>query len=77
MFTKHYPNLAWWIDNHGWIEIGNDDFNYSTMRVLDIGGMCWEDQSDSFEESLRKAERWASLEIESRFGEEPPKRYEE
>jgi hypothetical protein len=76
MFVEDYPNLAWWINNHGWIEIGNDEFNYSMVRVLDIGGTCWEDKkSNSFEESLEKAERWASTEIEERFDEAPPRRY--
>ena len=78
MFTESYPNLAWWINSHGWVEIGNDEFSYSWVRVLDIGGMCWEDEnSASLEEALMTAERWASREIATRFGEEPPKRYQD
>lgn len=77
MFAKHYPNLAYWINSFGWVEMGSDEYRYSMVRVLDIGGTCWEDEdSGSFEEALMKAERWASLEIENRFGEEPPKQYD-
>ena len=77
MFSEKYPNLAWWIAD-GWVELGKSDFSDSWVRVLDLGGMCWEDKdSDSLDEALWKAEVWASQEIEERFGEEPPKRYDE
>lgn len=37
-----YPQLAWWADGGGWIEVGRDDFNPSMIRVFDTGGMLWE-----------------------------------
>jgi len=78
MFSKVYPNLDWWINNHGWIEMGDDDYSNSWVRVLDVGGICWEDKdSGSLDEALQKAEVWMSLEIDGRFGEEPPKTYEQ
>lgn len=79
MFSKDYPNLDWWINNHGRIELGGDDNYFSSwVRILDMGGMCWEDEnSSSLDEALKLAERWASVEIEDRFGEEPAKRYED
>ena len=39
---KNYPNTANWVKNYGWIEIGQDDYSESFIRVLDEGGMVWE-----------------------------------
>lgn len=76
MFSKKYPNLDWWVDTHGWIELGTDEHSTSWLRILDIGGMCWEDEgSTSLDEALKTGDIWVSKEIESRFGEEPPKKY--
>ncbi len=41
-FDDLYPNIAWWADGGGWIELGRDDFSRSMIRVFDIGGMLWE-----------------------------------
>ena len=78
MFTEDYPNLAWWITSHGWIELGEDEHSHSWVRILDIGGTCYEDEdSDSLEEAMEVADRWTSREIADRFGEEPPRRYDD
>jgi hypothetical protein len=37
-----YPHLAAWVYERGWIEIGQDDYSRSFIRVLDEGGMVWE-----------------------------------
>lgn len=37
-----YPHLARWVKDHGYIEIGYDDYSRSFIRALDIGGMIWE-----------------------------------
>lgn len=43
MFDQQYPHLASWIlSGDGWIELGQDDFSRSQVRILDIGGMIWE-----------------------------------
>lgn len=42
VFDDLYPNITWWADGRGWIELGRDDFSRSMIRVLDIGGMLWE-----------------------------------
>ena len=34
-----YPQLASWVFERGWIEIGSDENTRSFIRVLDIGGM--------------------------------------
>jgi hypothetical protein len=78
MFSREYPNLEWWINTHGWIEMGDDDYSTSWVRILDIGGLCWEDKSsESLDEALKNGDIWASNEIKERFGEEPPKKYGE
>jgi len=43
VFDQQYPHLASWILNgDGWIELGQDDFSRSLVRILDIGGLIWE-----------------------------------
>ncbi|MCX7067296.1 MAG: hypothetical protein NTW85_06355 [Methylococcales bacterium] len=37
-----YPNISNWIENYGWIELGQDDCSDSMVRILDEGGMVWE-----------------------------------
>jgi hypothetical protein len=41
-FSKAYPNITHWIDNLGWIEIGQDEYSRSLVRLLNEGGMVWE-----------------------------------
>jgi len=41
-FSKTYPNIAYWTESCGWIEIGYAEFSRSFIRVLDEGGMLWE-----------------------------------
>jgi len=41
-FADAYPHITLWVRTHGWIEIGEDDYRHSFVRVLDIGGMVWE-----------------------------------
>ena len=42
-FDDRYPNIAWWTESgRGWIEVGQDEYRSSMVRVLDIGGMLWE-----------------------------------
>ena len=38
----NYPHVARWVQDFGWIEIGQDDFSRSMVRALDIGGLIWE-----------------------------------
>lgn len=58
-FDQEYPNLAWFVkENHGWIELGRDDYSRSMIRILDPGGMIWEGKSSykSVDAALRAAE---------------------
>lgn len=58
-FSKLYPHIAWWVDNQGWIEIGTDENSDSLIRILDEGGMRWEDEdADTLDEALANAEAY-------------------
>lgn len=68
-FSKRYPHIAWWIDNHGWIEIGTDEFSESLIRLVDEGGTWWEDEEAStIDEALNKAENFLRKDLPQRFG---------
>lgn len=63
-FDDAYPNIAWWVDGAGWVEVGADHYSRSLIRVLDIGGMLWEgaEEYDTVAEAMDEAEafigRW-------------------
>ena len=44
LFDEQYPNIAWWVQD-GWIEMGQDEYSDSFIRVLDAGGLVWESES--------------------------------
>ena len=37
-----YPTIARWVQEYGWIEIGQDEMSPSFVRALNDGGMVWE-----------------------------------
>lgn len=45
VFTERFPNIAEWVQEFGWVEIGLDDNVPSMVRALDIGGMVWEGEA--------------------------------
>ncbi len=60
MFDQQYPHLsAWILGGDGWIELGQDDFSRSQVRILDIGGMIWESDQrfETVAQALEAAER--------------------
>ena len=60
MFDQPYSHLASWILNgDGWIELGQDDFSRSMIRILDIGGMIWEsnERYETIDQALAAAEQ--------------------
>ena len=59
-FAESYPNLNWWVENQGWIEIGQDEYSRSMVRVLDAGGNVWESdpKSKSLDKDLQVAEKF-------------------
>ena len=54
-FEQIYPNIARWVQSHGWIEIGDDGQSSSFVRALDEGGLVRESNEDdtSLNEVLR------------------------
>ena len=65
-FSESYPNLNWWVENQGWIEIGQDEHSRSMVRILDEGGMIWESdpKSKTLDNDLKKADRFIAKWIE-------------
>lgn len=57
-FEEVYPNIAHWVTTYGWIEIGQDDYSSSFVRVLDEGGMVWEgsDDYETLDEAMQALE---------------------
>ena len=58
MFDEQYPTLSEWILGRGWIELGQDEYSDSLVRILDIGGMLWESEKSytTVAEALAEAE---------------------
>jgi hypothetical protein len=56
---ESFPNVARWLDEFGWIELGQDEYSQSFIRVLNQGGMVWEgkDQYKSLDHALRALEK--------------------
>ena len=47
MIDNQYPTLAEWIlSGAGWIELGQNEYSDSLVRILDIGGLLWEGEKD-------------------------------
>ncbi len=68
-FSKQYPPISWWIDIHGWIEIGADENSDSLIRLLDEGGTWWEDdEATSLDEAINNAENFLIEDLPNRFG---------
>lgn len=59
MFDQQYPQLAAWIlGGDAWIELGQNDFSRSLVRILDSGGLIWEsdERYETVAEGLAAAE---------------------
>lgn len=56
---RTYPRVTQWVKTQGWIEIGQDDYSRSFIRVLDEGGMVWEggEMYASLDDALQAAEQ--------------------
>ena len=42
ILEQAYPHVADWVYGGGWIELGQNEYSRSFIRILDIGGMLWE-----------------------------------
>src|SRR5689334_9170897 len=58
MLDQAYPHVADWVYGGGWIELGQNEYSRSFIRILDIGGMLWESTARyrSLDALLRDAE---------------------
>lgn len=57
-FEKTYPNIAYWVEACGWVEIGRDEYSHSFIKAFDEGGMVWEgaDKYETMDDALRALE---------------------
>lgn len=53
-----YPHVADWVYGRGWIELGQNEYSRSFVRIFDIGGTLWEGTTryTSLDALLRDAE---------------------
>jgi hypothetical protein len=59
-FSQTYPYLAYWIEDWGYMQIGNDyDFPYGKfLMLMDQGGTCYQgDAEKTLDEAFQKAEK--------------------
>lgn len=68
-FEKIYPLFATWIECEGRIELRADYFSSSLLRIINEGGMIWEDStSDTIDKALQNGEQYLKNEFENEFG---------
>ena len=64
-FSRLYPNIAYWVEACGWIEIGQDEYSSSLVRALDEGGLVWESSDDH--EAVNEALQALEIELAERL----------
>jgi len=68
MFEKNYPYLATWAATQGRIEIGYEYETNSILRIIDEGGMVWEDEeSNTIDEALKRGEKYLKTDLAKDF----------
>jgi len=69
MFSKEHPYVSYWINTTSCIEIMQDEHSSSMLKTLNEGKMVWEDtESNTIEESLKRAEKYLKDELLEEFG---------
>jgi hypothetical protein len=57
MFSQKYPAIHFWLQNYGYLEMGEDDITHSLIRIKDEDGLLYEDRgSATFDDSIEEAE---------------------
>lgn len=73
-FSRQYPYIAYWVENHGYLQLGIDDDSPidAFLLLVDAGGNCYEDEdSESIDEAFQKAEKYLrEVEFPDRFDQE-------
>ena len=59
-FSTLYPHITHWAESLGWVEIGQDAYSSSWVRLLGEGGTEWEsnDTHETVDEALRALEAY-------------------
>jgi hypothetical protein len=57
-FDDTYPNITYWVESLGWIEVGQDEYSTSMVRALNEGGLVWEgnDTYETLDEAMQALE---------------------
>jgi hypothetical protein len=65
-----YPNVARWVRDYGWIEMGQDQASRSFVRALDEGGLVWEGDATypTIDDALQALEAALAQWIREQFG---------
>jgi hypothetical protein len=73
-FAQTYPYLTYWIEDWGYMQIGNDvDFPYGKfLMLIDQGGTCYQgDAEKTLDEAFQKAEKYLrEVDFPERFDKE-------
>jgi 3-methyladenine DNA glycosylase Tag len=58
-FDETYPNITYWVESFGWIEVGQDEYSTSMVRALNEGGLVWEgnDTYKTLDQAMQALER--------------------
>ena len=62
-FKKDFPGIAEWVNGWGRIEIGQDKPSTSSVRLLDEGGLVWENSGHikNLENALQAANEFVIM----------------
>ena len=57
-FDETYPNITYWVEAFGWVEVGQDEYSTSMVRAVNEGGLVWEgdDSYQSLDEAMQALE---------------------
>ncbi len=71
-FSQKYPRLVQWIEEHGWIEIGQIDGPVPFIIALDEGGTVWEGKESyrTIDEAFQAAEKGIAAWMKENFGDD-------
>lgn len=69
IFKKHFPYLNAWLESEGELQMGEGYMTSGILRLLNMGGDVWiDEESETIDEALLKAETYLREEFESEFG---------
>ena len=71
IFDEQFPNIARWVIEQGYIEVGYDEFTSSFIKAIDMGGGIWSGKSkyNNVHEALLALDKALKKHMKERFGE--------